>query len=152
MFIVGDRMNIKKILDSIKAYSKSIGIEILIILVIFGGIGGFLYKKSVDEKDGNIKLNNTLSSPKKYGILDIVKISAYKKNKENHFVFDISNNTDKMFESKKVKLLFLDEDKKIMLEDDILLHDIEPGKKIFFDYILQEKYLNAYTFVIVDDE
>ena len=145
-------MNIKKIIDSIKAYSKSIGIEILIIIIIFGVIGGFLYKKSIDEKNGTIELAKTLSSPKKYGTLDIVKIKAYKENKENHFVFDITNNTDKLFEGKKVKLLFLDEGKKIMLEDNILLHDIEPGKKIVFDYILEDKYLNAYTFVIVDNE
>lgn len=89
-----------------------------------------------------------MTEEKKIDGLLITDIKPYRIQKVNHLSFKITNNTDTIYQSKKMTIVFLDNKKNVLSERDIMIVELLPGGITGFDLILSNQEIEAYDFLL----
>ena len=91
-----------------KKISKNQIILSLVLAFLLLATYGFYQYKTVYSNETNIKVEKYLKNTKKYDGLEINHISFFRWNTKSYIKFQINNNNNEAYASKKTYLIFLD--------------------------------------------
>lgn len=129
---------------------KYIIISIIILVILFVIFGVYFYSY-LNSKDSKIALAENMKKSKGYDSLKITNIRAVKKDGDSHLQFTVNNQTDTIYKSKEIYIVFFDENNSVINKQKIIIPLVEARKTSEFDMIFDKKIFKADNFKIADE-
>lgn len=137
-------------MENNKINKKGFIISVIVFVVLFSIYGVYLFSSNYAE-NREVNVSEKYTGNKRFNDLVFSEIKVIKMNKVIHLDFTIENNSNKDFQEKNIKLVFLDKKGEQIEKTDLYIPTIKSKEKSNVDMIITEEMTKADNFILSDE-